>query len=301
MPDYGLTVEDLGACVRLIDVMLRNLPALGIERRQFDTVYELIGAPGRRGGLLSEREPPRGQVRSPPPRLIVPGMPPELAAALQFAVDAGYTGATPVPPRGGGGGSGEGGGMATGLAARRQYTLLITGIPDSAVVDLERLAGTKLRETTDREPAGKPHTINELLEKILLIRETRSTAANGLMVALMGSSQANVDLARWHAELGRLGCRGMRIAVLAGNEPGLRVLYLIEIAHPPPNFIPPEEWGDRRALVFARLKPEATCPFYIEWGFAHPVRELARLYRISDERLVLMAADALETHRGQGA
>jgi hypothetical protein len=244
MANFGMTVDDLGSCIRLIDIMSRNLPALGIERSHFDAVFIETTEPVRTIRLG------QGAVERPRP-------------------------------------------------ARRRFTLLISGIADSAVADLERLAGTKLKQVSDKMPATQTVSVNELLDSVLLVREPRPSAANGLMVALLGSDPSQVDLARWHAELGRLGCRGVRIGCLADAGVDLGVLYLIEIASPPPNFVPPAEWASNRAITFYRLKPEPSCPFYVEWGYAHPVRELARLYRIQNERLVLMAADALEGVRAQ--
>jgi hypothetical protein len=244
MASFGMTVEDLGACIRLIDVMTRNLPALGIERNHFDSVF------------IEEIDTVR-------------------------RIRLGQGTSEPSGP------------------ARRRYTLLVSDIADSAVADLERLAGTKLNEVGGKMPAQQTVSINELLESVLLVREPRPVAANGLMLALLGSDPAHVDLARWHAELGRLGCRGMRIGCLATNGEDLGIPYLIEVAKPPPSFVPPAEWAASRGLAFYRLRPESSCPFYVEWGYAHPVRELTRLYRIGDERLVLMAADALDRTRGQ--
>jgi hypothetical protein len=244
MVNYGMTVEDVGACVRLIDVMTRNLPALGIERSHFDAVHI-----DEKAEVVRVRIGDRSAERT--------------------------------------------------TSGRRRYTLLLSGIPDSAIADLERLAGTKLKELNEKAPAAETISINELLESVLLIREPRPAAANGLMLALLGTDPDRVDLARWHGELSRLGCRGCRIGCVATEGADLRVLYLIEIARPPPNFVPPADWETRRVLVFSRLRPDVSSPFYIEWGYAHPVRDLARLYQIRDERLVLMAADALERRRGQ--
>jgi hypothetical protein len=245
MFNYGMTVEDVGACVRLIDVMTRNLPALGIERSNFDAVHVERARPTVTTQVLGEgpREPDR-----------------------------------PV---------------------RRRYTLMLSEIPDTTIPDLERLAGAKLREVNEKAPTDQTISINALLESVLLVRESRPAAGNGLVLALLGTDPDGVDLARWHVELSRLGCRGVRIGCVATPGVELRVLYLIEIARPPANFAPPAEWEANRVFVFYRLKPEASCPLYIEWGYAHPVRELARLYQINDERLVLMAADALERRRGQ--
>lgn len=244
MSNFGMTIDDVGACVRLIDVMTRNLPALGIERSHFDAILIETDKPAVVRRRLGEAPEPAG-----------PG--------------------------------------------RRRYTLLLSGISDTAMADLERLAGTKLRELSEEMPAGQAISINELLESVLLVREPRPAAANGLILAVLGTDPDHVNLARWHAELSRLGCRGIRIGCVATEGDDVRVLYLIEIARPPPNFVPPAEWEANRVLVFYRLSPEASCPFYIEWGYAHPVRELPRLYQIGDERLVLMAVDALEQRRGQ--
>ena len=243
-----MAVTDLGACMRLIDVMQRNLPALGIERRQFDTVYIEILSEARQDG----------------PRRLGRG-------AAQPA-----------------------------QSVRRRYTLLISDIRDEVRADLERLVGARLTEAGQAEPRGDRLSINELLESVLLIREPRPAAANGLILALLGTDPTRVDLAQWHRELGRLGCRGVRVGCLAPQQRAMSVLYLIEIAKPQPNFTPPEEWAAHGAFVFYRLQTDPSCPFYIEWGYAHPVRELSRLYRITDERLVLMSADALERQRGQG-
>jgi hypothetical protein len=245
MFNYGMTVEDVGACVRLIDVMTRNLPALGIDRNNFDAVHIESGK----------------------------------ATVIRRSLGEG-----PAEPSG---------------AVRRRYTLMLSGIPDATIPDLERLAGAKLREVNEKAPTDQTISINELLESVLLVRESRPSAANGLVVALLGTDPANVDLASWHVELSRLGCRGVRIGCVAAPGVEVRVLYLIEIARPPPNFVPPAEWEANRVFVFYRLKPEVSCPLYIEWGYTHPVRELARLYQINDERLVLMAADALDRRRGQ--
>jgi hypothetical protein len=180
------------------------------------------------------------------------------------------------------------------------YNIVVDDLGDVLAKDLEKLTGVHARDVDASAPVGTRLTVNQFLESILLVHETRCAASNGIVIALFARQRDSIDLAHWHRELGRLGCRGVRLGFLAPQNQGVDVHYLIEVSKPPANFVPPSEWGTRDALVFYRLKADPSCPFYIEWGYAHPVRDLARLYRVADERMVLLAADAIGRSRGHG-
>ncbi len=179
---------------------------------------------------------------------------------------------------------------------RRRYTAVVRGADDAALTLIQQLVRGKQIEDVDK-PEGEPRTLNELLESIVLAPKPHPDAGLCLAVALFSSKPA--DLREKYSEMIQLGCRELQVGFVEPTAANRKLSHLILAAQVPKGFAPPLSWARHtdwggRALAFYRIRPEDECPFYVEWGFEHPVPWLDKYYdydKNSDRGLFVCAMD----------
>lgn len=182
------------------------------------------------------------------------------------------------------------------------FTVFMRDVPDDALQTLQKML--QARSITERHgpPPGQPHTINALLERVMLVHQPQPSADTGLAIALFDAGPT--DFRDLYTQLLNMGCHDLRVGFVESTPKNSKLSYIILVGRPSDRFSPPTDWARNRGLggrtlTLCRLRADERCPFYIEWGYEHPVPGLDRLYQATTEegRGIFVFARALHEDR----
>ena len=161
------------------------------------------------------------------------------------------------------------------------FAIVITDLASSVGEELRRLARCPGFETASSGAGGDRITLNQLLERVKMVRQPQMVPGRPLAILLFGARDD--EFRQRYTELMDMGCRGFRVGIVKASTKNQNVTHVILVEKPPRGFWPAAEWNPQsdvqfRTVACYRWRSAEDCRLYVEWSYEHPVERIEQLY-----------------------